>query len=292
MPDRSIDSFVQEILSNRKYRALNLPEETVRDLLEKELAAGKTSPKEALKMVKHRLHNIVALYLGDPDYDAAAAEFTAAFKQESSEPSAAAEFTAAFEREPGERPAAVQAVCQQMLAAHASTLERLPVLEEFYTRIFAVTGTPDTILDLACGLNPFAWPWMGLPASTRYHAYDIHRPRVDCINHYFALQGLEPLAEARDILVAPPEIEADVAFFFKEAHRFEQRRRGACRPFWEALNVRWLLISLPSSSLTGRHDLADQHRRLVYSAIAGLPWQVTELLVGNEMVFCVKKSDR
>lgn len=275
MPDRSIDSFVQEILSNRKYRGLNLPEETVRDLLEKELAAGKTSSKDALKMVKHRLHNIVAPYLGDPDYNAAVAEFTAAFALD-----------------PADRPAAVRVVCQTMLAAHASTDERLPVLEEFYARIFEVTGQPDTILDLACGLNPFAWPWMGLPVSTRYHAYDIHRPRVDCINHYFALQGLEPLAEARDILVSPPEIEADVAFFFKEAHRFEQRRRGACRPFWQALNVRWLLVSLPSSSLTGRHDLADQHRRLVYTAIAGLPWQVTELLVGNEMVFCIKKENR
>jgi 16S rRNA (guanine(1405)-N(7))-methyltransferase len=269
MPDPSIDTLLKDLLSNRKYRTLDLPEETVRDLLEKELAAKST--KEAVKNVKHKLHNIVAPYLGDPDYAAAQADLEAAF--------------AAHD------PAAVRSVCRGLLEAHASTRERLPVLEEFYARVFEITGQPASILDLACGLNPFAFPWMGLPLSVQYHAYDLHRPRVDCIQRYFQLQGLTPLAEARDILVDPPQVQADVAFFFKEARRFEQRRRGCCRPFWEALRVRWLLVSLPSSSLTGRHDLADQQRRLVSSALSGLPWPVTEIVVGNEMVFCIEKGE-
>ncbi len=38
-------------------------------------------------------------------------------------------------------------------------------------------------------------------------------------------------AEARvqDILIKPPDVEADIAFFFKEAHRFEQRQHGCNR---------------------------------------------------------------
>ncbi len=265
-----LDFLIHEILSSRKYRELGIPPETVRDLLLRELALGR-SHKEALKAVRQKLHNLVAPYLGDPDYATAAAELDAAYAQ-------------------GGR-AALKPVCARILGQHASTRERLPDLETFYERIFSVTGKPTEILDLACGLNPFSFPWMGLPESVRYHAYDIHAPRVALINHYFRLQGLAPLAEARDILVSPPEIEAPVAFFFKEAHRFEQRHKGSTRGFLRALRARRLVVTLPASSLTGRHDLSEGHRRLVYSAIAGQPWPVTELQVGEEMIFVVERRE-
>jgi 16S rRNA (guanine(1405)-N(7))-methyltransferase len=266
----NIEEIIDDILSSRKYRHLGIPRETVRDLLEKELAAAR-SPKEAVKAVRHKLHNIIAPYLGDPAYLDAAQQIDAAFDS-------------------GD-PAAVKETCARILAAHASTRERLPHLAEFYARIFAHTGLPDAILDLACGLNPLAFPWMGLPTGVRYHACDIHTPRVALINHYFTRQGLEPLAAVQDIIVTPPQVNAPVAFFFKEAHRFEQRQRGVNRAFWLALQVRWLVVSLPAASLTGRHDKSDQHRRLVYNTIAGLPWHVIEEQVGEEMVFLIQKGD-
>lgn len=262
-----IQPLVDELLNSRKYRALNLPAETVRDLLEQELPRHR-SGKDALKAVRHKLHTIVAPYLGDPDYGQVAADLHAAS-------------TAA--------PQALRAACAEILATHASTRERLAVLEDFYPRLFAVTGQPDSILDLACGLNPFAWPWMGLPASTHYHAYDIHAPRVAAINAFFETQGLAPLAEVRDVLVRPPEIKADVAFLLKEAHRMEERQRGCSRSFWRALKVRWLLVSLPAESLSGKFQLADRQRALVQQAIGGAGWPVTELVFGSEIVFCIEK---
>jgi len=262
-----LEALVDELLQARKYRGLNLPRETVHDLLEREMAHART-PKDALQAVRQKLHNLVAPYLGDPDYGAAAAALDAAFEA---------------------GPAAVKTACIDLLSAHASTRERIPILEDFYTGLFAVTGRPEEVLDLACGLNPFAWPWMGLPADTRYHACDLHGPRVALINHYFSLQGLAPLAEAGDILVNPPQIEAPVAFFFKEAHRFEQRRRGACREFIQALRVRWLLVSLPSENLTHQHSLVERHRHLVEEMLDGLPYKVTERIFPGEMVFCIDR---
>jgi 16S rRNA (guanine(1405)-N(7))-methyltransferase len=264
------DFVIAEILNSRKYRDLDIPAETVRDLLEKEMAAQR-SQKEAVKAVRHKLHNIVAPYLGDPVYLEARQQVDAAFDR-------------------GD-PAAVRETLTRVLSAHASTRERLPHLEAFYARIFAHTGQPDAILDLACGLNPLAFPWMGLPTTVRYHAYDIHSPRVALINHYFARPGLQPLAAVQDVIVSPPRVDAPVAFFFKEAHRFEQRQRGVNRPFWQALNVRWLVVSLPAASLSGRHDKSDQHRRLVYTTIADLPWRVTEEQVGEEMIFIIERIE-
>ena len=269
MPSDNLQPLILDILSSRKYRHLNLPVETVRDLLEQELPRHR-SPKDALKSVRQKLHNIVAPYLGDPDYTAAARQFEEAFASGEAEP--------------------VKTVCRQILAAHVSTRERLPVLEDFYARLWGVTGIPHTILDLACGLHPFGFPWMGLPDSTRYYAYDIHQPRVTLINRYFALQGLESLACCQDILVSPPQIEAEVAFFFKEAHRFEQRQHGCNRAFWQALKVKWLLVSLPTESLTKRHSLEEGHRRLVYNNLEGLGWEVKEEAFEGEMVFCVRRE--
>jgi len=267
MNQESIQSLAVNILSSRKYRDLGLPVETVCNLLEQELPRHR-SQKDALDAVRQKLHNIVAPYLGDPDYPEAARKLEQAFASPD--------------------PEAVRQACRATLAAHASTRERLALLDGFYSRLWQVTGLPRTLLDLACGLHPFSFLWMRLPLSTCYYAYDIVRPRVDLINRYFSLQGLQPLAAVQDILVEPPAVEADVALFFKEAHRFEQRQHGCNRPFWQALRVSWLLVSLPTESLAKKHNLLEGHRRLVYNTLDGLNWPVTELEFEGEIVFCIE----
>ena len=262
-----IQPLMDELLNSRKYRSLNLPDETVRDLLEQELPRHRSS-KDAIKAVRHKLHTIVAPYLGDPDYENLIAE---------------------LQTVQAAGPDALRETCLSVLGAHASTRERLQVLDEFYPRLFALTGRPASILDLACGLNPFAWPWMGLPVSTAYYAYDIHAPRVAAINAFFQKLGMAPWAEVRDVLVRPPQVEADVAFLFKEAHRMEQRQHGCSRAFWRTLKVHWLLVSLPAESLSGKFHLADRQRALVSEAIGNAAWPVTELSFGSEIVFCIDK---
>lgn len=107
---------------------------------------------------------------------------------------------------------------------HASSRERLPYLASFYQEIFSIIGKPTTILDLACALDPLGLPWMDLPPTSQYFAYDIHQPRLAFLRVYF--QAFYPQAQAisQDILTDTPEQEADCAFFFKEAHRLEKRR--------------------------------------------------------------------
>jgi len=264
-----VGEFIREVQRARKYRGMQIAESTLRDLVEQELTRHR-DPKDALQSARQKLHHVMAPYLGDPDYDQAAIDLEQAFASG--------------------QPSEVRNRCQSILGAHASTRERLPFLERFYTELFALTGKPRVLLDLACGLNPLAFPWMGLPPSVCYRAYDIHSPRVALINHFFSLQGLQPLAEVCDILVEPPPVEADVAIFFKEAHRFEQRRKGCLLPFWRALNVHWLLVSLPVTSLSGRHNLVEQQRGLVYGTLQGMDWEVNEIMIENELVFCIKKD--
>jgi 16S rRNA (guanine(1405)-N(7))-methyltransferase len=262
--------LIENILSSRKYRGLGIPEATLEDLIAQEAGRGR-SPKELEQVVREKLHNIVAGYLGDPDYPAAAAQLSAAFSS-------------------GEG-AAVKAACRELLAVHASTRERLPVLGEFYSRLWAVCGVPRVVVDLACGLHPLGLPWMGLAGGAQYYAYDLNQPRVELLNHFFRLSGLPVLAFHQDILIDPPQVPADVAFFFKEAHRFEQRQRGCNRAFWQSIQARWLLVSLPANSLTGRRDLAEHQRALVGRTLQGLNWPVIEIQVLDEIVFCIDKRE-
>ena len=262
--------LIEQIRTSKKYQDLNLPEETLQDLLSQELSRYK-KPADALKSTRAKLHNILAPYLGDLDYPHALQELQNAFSSND--------------------PDAVNTTCESFLRQHDSTRERLAYARDFYECIFSICGQPQSILDLACALNPFTLPWMNLPITTHFYAYDIHPARIELINTFLQLSGREPLAEVRDVLVRPPEIEADAAFLFKEAHRMEKRQKGCNRTLWAALKVKYLFVSLPNRSLDGRRDMRERMRRLVKNSMDGHDWELGELEFPGETVYWIRKDD-
>ncbi len=270
LPESVIESL-QQILRSRKYRDLAIPTVTIEGIYRSELARL-CDHKKALQETKEKLHHVMAPYLGDPNYQIASADLQKAYESGS------------------ER--AIRSTLESILNAHISTRERMPMAKEFYKQIFSVTGKPGSILDLASGLNPLSFLWMGLPTSTRFHAYDIHLPRIRLINTFFCLAGLEPLAEMRDIIISPPLIQADMALLLKEVYRLEERQPGCNRRLWQALNVKWLVVSLPAKNMKGTRDLLETDRRLVRSILGDLPWKPLELIFDSEIVFCINKSEQ
>jgi len=260
---------VSDILQSKKYRGLDLCEATLHDLVAAELPRHKRK-HAAIKVVKRSLHNIVATYLGDPDYNMAEMELTDAFCR-------------------GDI-GIVRATCVHIMTHHSSTRERLSLLPTFYQRIFKETGIPRVLLDIACGLNPLAFLWMDLPNSVEYHAYDIRRERVHMLNRYFELQGLQALARTQDVLVDVPQEKGDVALILKEAHRFEQRSRGSTRRLLDALQVRFLVVSFPRVNLSGQRDLAFGYRELLHRIVSGSQWAVGEIPYAQELVFIIDKQ--
>ena len=266
--ETAVEAVVAAVKQSKKYR--DTSEETIR-LLAVEAVVEHKKPKPAEKAVRKRLHSIMAPYLGDPDYNAAAQLLTDVFV--------------------GGDAAAIRAACRDLMYAHLSTRERLPLLDTFYRDIFAVTGPPRRLLDLACGLNPLAFPWMDLPATgTDFIAYDIHEPRIDFLNHYFILQGLPPLAFLKDLAAEPPAESGDVALFLKEMPRFERNYPGHGRALLEALDVRWLVVSFPTISTHGGRNLTNRYREFFHEIVDGTGWPVTELLFDTELVFCAEKT--
>ena len=268
LSEEDITRMSERVLASRKYSAMDLPRETIEDLIRQEMAAGK-HPGEVEKSMREKLHQIIAPYLGDPDYELEEKRLAEAAAQ-------------------GED--AVKDWCLRILSVHTSSKERIPYMAEFYSAIFERIGKPEAILDVACAFNPFAFPWMGLPKETSYHAYDLHTPRVHLLNSFFKVYGLKPLAETRDILLNPPDVPADAAFFFKEAHRFESRKKGCNRNFWISLPVNTIVVTLPAENLTGQHQMRERQRSLIEKNIDGLDWSVEETEIGNEMIFIIHKD--
>ncbi len=268
LTEQEIQELINQIRGSRKYRDLGLNPQTIRDLIHQE-SAHQHSQKTLRKAVRRKLHNIVAPYLGEPDYPRLTAELESLA-------------TSDLDSQ------AIQAFCRNVLTKHASTAERIPFFATFYQQIFSITGKPESLLDLACGLHPFSLPWMGLPPDTQYHAFDIIQTRIDFINTFFSKVGYAPLAQNQDILAHPPQIQADLGLFFKEAHRFEKRSPGCNQSFWASLNTRWLAVSLPTQNLTGAHNLLNQHRALVWDNLPEDHGCLHEIEFDNEIVFIIE----
>ncbi len=263
-----VETVVAAVKQSKKYR--DTSRETIRQLAVEAVIEHKKA-KPAEKAVRRRLHSIMAPYLGDPDYAAAGRLLTDVFVT-------------------GDE-TVIRAACRDLMHAHLSTRERLPILDTFYRDIFAVTGPPQRLLDIACGLNPLAFPWMGLPAvGTDFIAYDIHEPRVDFLNHYFILQGLPPLAYVKDVAVSAPAECGNVALFLKEMPRFERNYPGHGRALLEEIDAHWLVVSFPTISTHGGRNLTNRYRDFFHEIIDGAGWPVTELLFDTELVFCAEKG--
>ena len=220
---------VTELLRTRKYA--HLCADTLLRIATWS-ATRHPSLREATKAAKRKLHQIHGAYLDQ--LDVRRMEHLVVSLRE------AANATA------------LQETCRAILSCHASIRERLAFVEEPYPALFALTGVPASLVDLACGLNPFALPWMGLPSGTRYLACDIDQRIVNAVNALFAHTRTPGVAECRDLLVSPPEGDADVALLLKTAPCLEQQEKGATLNLLRRLRARHVVLSFPAQSLGGK----------------------------------------
>jgi 16S rRNA (guanine(1405)-N(7))-methyltransferase len=271
----AVDSFVAKTLSSRKYRGI--APETVRDVIVREAGRGGAAA-EAAARARLRLHRLWAGYLGEPDHEEAARSLEDAF-------------AAGAGGDAAGRDAAVRAACLAIMARHQSSRERLGELEPFYRSVFAVTGRPRALLDLACAVNPLAWRWMGLGPDARYLAYDINSRTVDLVARYLALEGVPGRAEHRDVLVRPPDEPGDVALLLKMYHCLEHRRRGAGWEAVEAVPAAWVVVSFPTRNLASRRaDIMGNYEPEIRAEAAGRGWQVAQAGVASETALIVRKE--
>ena len=187
-------------------------------------------------------------------------------------------------------------VCRAVLGLHASSAERMPVMEELYERIWQAAAdargvprsAPVRLLDLACGLGPFALPWMGLAPGSSYRGVDADGRVVDLART--ALPYLEapelrepPEVEVGDVLepaAAPGGI--DVVVMLKTLPTLERLAPGAGVDLVRRLTAPVVVITTATGSLGGRRHL--RHDELIERTLADSGRQAARFEVAGESV--------
>lgn len=263
-----IEDFVNKIKNSRKYR--DICDDTIRDVISNLLPRYRRK-SDAIKAARTKLHRIQASYLGNISFD--------------QEIKNIAEFHSNGNIEK------VKSISLKLMKEHASTRERIPLLDSFYDEIFAVTGTPQRILDVACGIHPLSIPWMKLPNNTLYYAYEIDNRLVNCLNKYFTAIGFQPLAKMQDVICSPPEDTGDIAFVMKMVPCLERREKGISVELLKMLKVRYLVVSFPIKSLSGRSkQMPSFYSQFFYDITDGLGWKIKKLPIPDELVFVADKG--
>jgi 16S rRNA (guanine(1405)-N(7))-methyltransferase len=268
-----LDRIVATVATSKKYRSICA--DTIRRIAERELTSRGTV-KAAAKATKRRLHQVYGAFEHDFDHEAAYQRLRNAYELGSDDE--------------------IKAACRHIMGQHSSTRERLPILDRFYRELFAITGRPSLLLDLGCGLNPLALPWMDMVApqgsgqipGIRYVPLDIDTDRVRFLNRYLALAGLEPLARCQDILSHPPEDAADVALLLKMSPTLERQEAGATLGLMEQLTAPYVVVSFAVKSLGGREKgMVEHYQQQFLGWLRDRQWPAEKLAFDSELVFIV-----
>lgn len=266
-----IDEVAARVSASPRYRHVD-------PLLVARLAAEEAprarNADDAVKRVKRRLHQAVGAFRSGRGR--AGSEAVAALR-------------AVWDGNLGDP--AVAETCREILGSHASTAERVPHLDAFYTGIWRAAGaTPRSLLDLGCGLAPLALPWMGLPATTRYLAVDVDRRALETVDAFLSLVGQPHAVEARDLAAGPPDVAVDMALLLKLVPTLDRQEATAAARLIGALRARHATVSFPRRSLGGRsRGMERTYRARVarLAAEAGVE-VVAEASVPNELVFVLE----
>lgn len=262
-----LDYLVTRIRATHKYRSVAA--DVVRTVGSRELTR-RGSTAEAEKAAKRKLHQIAGAYVpGDLHTERWLKILQSAV------------------------PGQLRGACCRIMSFHASTRERLPVLDEFYATLLGDLSPIQSMLDIGCGLNPLAIPWMPLAEDCTYHAYDVYEDLAVMLGAFFAQIGRKGRAEARDITRCPPAEAADVALLLKLFPCLEQIECGAAGRLLDALGARYLIVSFPVRSLGGRRDkgMEENYKLGFLRLMQDRNWFIERFSFPTELVFRVR-TDR
>lgn len=264
-----VEALVAAVCAHPKYALIDRG--LVRRLAEKELTKGR-SPRQALKAVRTKLHQIGSAFQENPiDYTQWRSRLDQ-LPRDLSHP-------------------LVQSFCLEMMALHASTQERLPFIDRFYDDLLGDQLPIRSLCDLACGLNPLSLPWLPLAEGAAIYACDIYTDLTAFLQHFFSHFGLNARAESCDLIHKPPAESAQVALLLKTIPCLEQVDKTVGRRLIEGIQADVLLISFPIYSLGGRSkgmlQFYETHFRRL---IEGLSWRITRFEFPSELVFRLERG--
>jgi 16S rRNA (guanine(1405)-N(7))-methyltransferase len=262
-----LEGLVRAVSRSTKYK--HVSQDLIRRIGSRELMKRR-SITEAIKATKTKIHQVGGAYfLSSPDIGRSLERLR----------------RAAASGDPGD----LRQICRELMSVHASTKERLEILDEFYTTTLAGLPQIRTIIDLACGLNPLAWPWLPLGDEVEYYAYDVYADLIDMVQGFMEIVGIKGRAEIRDVIGDPPTQQVDLALILKTLPCLAQVDDTAVPHLLDVLRARYLLVSFPVRSLGGRSKgMVQNYEAQFHTWAAGRDWKIERFQFSSELVFLAR----
>lgn len=174
------------------------------------------------------------------------------------------------------------AALTDILKRHASTRERLPLsaMDALYAKIFEVTGKPNRILDLACGLNP---------------VYLLHRFDCDVVGVDISKScvSLIPDGVWGDLLCenAIPQERFHIALLFKILPLLERQKSGSAMNVMNRIDAEYLVVSFPTRTLGGRNvGMEDNYTAWMETHMPENRTVAARFTTDNELYYVLKEK--
>jgi 16S rRNA (guanine(1405)-N(7))-methyltransferase len=238
MVDETIQQLMAKVRSRSPYDQIS--PDLVRWIGQRELEKRRNL-KEAVKATRSKLHQVACSYLEDDiDYD----NWQAALK----------DLPTSLDD------ARLQTVCLQWMEKHASTRERLPIIDKFFRQTLEKVAPLKSILDVGCGLNPLALPWIPIDEGCVYYGLDIFADMAQFLNQFLQhaeVQGQIRLHSLTQGLEEVPHVQ--LALLLKTIPCMEQLDKSMGEYLLDKIQAQFLLVSFPIYSLGGRQKGMRRH---------------------------------
>jgi 16S rRNA (guanine(1405)-N(7))-methyltransferase len=149
----------------------------------------------------------------------------------------------------------------RILELHQSSKERLPYYGFVYKKIFEITGIPKRIVDLACGLNPISYPYLG--CKPEYLGCDLAEKDLEFIKEYFAIMGIKGSVKKVDLTKnnAGKIVKGtDIVFLFKTLDSLESIKWNISQELLKRLKAKFVVVSFATKSLGGKKAIRKERR--------------------------------
>lgn len=179
---------------------------------------------------------------------------------------------------------------KRLLRSHASTRERLPFVEDFFQVTLSKIAPVRSVLDMACGLNPLAIPFMPLSPGFSYWACDVVEPEIDFLKAWFKEEEIEGKAFVCDLLGQIPDFNAQLCLVMKTLPILDQIDAGFSSRLLQSLNCEHILITYPTKSLSGRGKGMQQTYSEHFNKLtADQPFSIQRFDFPNEIAYLLSK---
>ncbi len=257
------NKIIDKILQSKKYKYLYQP--TIKRIIKDVL--NRFPEKEAEKEVKRKLHQIWGAYFKRPNFKKLLKRIEEDLKKGKD----------------------IKEIISPILKLQTSTNERISILNNFYQKIFSITGIPEKITEPACGLNALTYFWMN--PSIQYIGFDVDKEEIDFLNQIFKLFKVDNKAKVKlgDILFDKIE-KSDISLFLKVLPLLEHQQKGCSLDILRKCPSKYLIVSYPTKSISGKEKgMVNFYEKEFLNLIKNEDWKTEKILFETELVFVVEK---